>query len=747
MKKINIALLASFFLFIGKMNAQEGSYLLEKNPQYTLWWSVGTYKVNKSEIPVDKGDIVISAARNEYEPFQLVVHPVEKMENVRISVSSLSGKNGSIDPSHIKIYDVEYVYVRKPSIGAQVGWYPDPLPLNKDPRTLYPLENYPFFIDVYIPESTPAGNYKGNVTISWNNNKESSDIPFNLTVYNFSLPEKTTLRSSFGIDMSAIRKYHNLENDQELKQVYDLYLQEMHASRICPTNPFSLSPMKTSFSGLKWEGGIYDRSRKTEGIYSYKIVDGSLTKNIYARSQEHIRIIPGTSYVLSWDVLCSGKQDYAVAVKLFDPEGNWMIYDNILEVYMGNSVWKRDTLIIADIPAGAVKAEVTLYASFPSYDGSASGTTWFDNVIFTEKEHTVNLLSQGNFEVDIDKIDVTIDFEEFDKAGERYLDEFGFNAFHLPVMGMGGGTFYSRSYGVLSGFEQNTPEYNKLMKCYLSQVEKHLEEKGWLGREYVYWFDEPDEDDYPFVREGMNVLKNGAPEIKRFITEMNQVNPIMDITDICCTIWNYIDPEDIDSMIKQGKEFWSYLCTGPRPPWINLFIDKDAINLRMWCWMSYQYKLTGILVWKANYWDSNVLSEHGKLQNPWEDPMSYRRGYGTPLGKPRLWGNGDGRFFYPPNRDVNNNHQKFLEGPVRSVRLSILREGIEDYEYFVLLQNLRNKLNPQKDKTLIARVDALLHFDESYFSSGDNYTKNPLLLYERRQAIAGMIEKLKAFHN
>jgi hypothetical protein len=61
----------------------------------------------------------------------------------------------------------------------------------------------------------------------------------------------------------------------------------------------------------------------------------------------------------------------------------------------------------------------------------------------------------------------------------------------------------------------------------------------------------------------------------------------------------------------------------------------------------------------------------------------------------------------------------------------------------VLLHKLRDKLNPRKDKVLITQADALLHFDETFFINGDQYTKNPLLLYERRKEIAAMIEILQ----
>ena len=53
----------------------------------------------------------------------------------------------------------------------------------------------------------------------------------------------------------------------------------------------------------------------------------------------------------------------------------------------------------------------------------------------------------------------------------------------------------------------------------------------------------------------------------------------------------------------------------------------------------------------------NDLLEFGEaspsdyLQNPWEEAMSFVTGYGWPAGKQTGWGNGDGRLFYPPNRE------------------------------------------------------------------------------------------------
>ena len=52
--------------------------------------------------------------------------------------------------------------------------------------------------------------------------------------------------------------------------------------------------------------------------------------------------------------------------------------------------------------------------------------------------------------------------------------------------------------------------------------------QDWLDLAYVYWFDEPDEKDYAFVRQGMERLKKYAPRIRRLLTE----EPVKELTEV-----------------------------------------------------------------------------------------------------------------------------------------------------------------------------------------------------------------------
>ena len=84
------------------------------------------------------------------------------------------------------------------------------------------------------------------------------------------------------------------------------------------------------------------------------------------------------------------------------------------------------------------------------------------------------------------------------------------------------------------------------------------------------------------------------------------------------------------------------------------------MSYRIAPWLNRRYGITGLLYWSTCYWGSPE-------RNPWDEPGF--RGY---------W-NGEGALLYPGS-DAG------IEGPVASMRLKSLRDGMEDYEYFVLLE-------------------------------------------------------------
>jgi len=338
-------------------------------------------------------------------------------------------------------------------------------------------------------------------------------------------------------------------------------------------------------------------------------------------------------------------------------------------------------------------------------------------------------------------IDLNVDFTDFDTDCEYFLNELGFNAFRLLIEGMGWGTFHERHPGVFAGYRQGTVEYEALWGKYLKIIQDHLEEKGWLKRAYIYWFDEPEPKDYPFVIEGMKNINKFAPKLARMLTEEPQPELYGNV-DLWCPVLHNYDSKRAHERQKAGDEVWWYICCSPHAPYIGLFIDHPAIDLRIWSWMSWQYNVQGLLIWETTWWTSPAAFPK-KPQNPWLDPMSYQAGYGLQEGQVGYWGNGDGRFFYPPNQDPVNDKTKYLEGPVNSIRWEMLREGIEDYEYFWLLHDKIEKLKASgAEKKIYEEAGKLLNVPKEIFSDLTNYAKNPEMLYRHREKVARKLEEL-----
>lgn len=328
----------------------------------------------------------------------------------------------------------------------------------------------------------------------------------------------------------------------------------------------------------------------------------------------------------------------------------------------------------------------------------------------------------------------------WDTAMERAIDQLGFNAFRLSIQGLGGGTFHARREPELLGYAEDTPQYRQAFRAYLQGIEAHLRDRGWLDEAYVYWFDEPAPRDYEFVMNGFRKLRENAPAINRMLTEQVETE-LIGGPDIWCPVSNAYDPERSAPRRDAGDTFWWYVCTGPKAPYAGLFIDHPGSELRVWLWQTWQYGLQGILVWQSNYWTSDAAYPDG-LQNPYADPMGWVSGYSTAAGTRSPWGNGDGRFIYPPEAAADGaQSEPVLDGPVDSIRWEMLRDGIEDYEYFAILRNrIEQRTNLSAEDR--ARYQELLKVPPSVSASMTRFTIDPAPIEAHRHALARAIEIL-----
>lgn len=113
---------------------------------------------------------------------------------------------------------------------------------------------------------------------------------------------------------------------------------------------------------------------------------------------------------------------------------------------------------------------------------------------------------------------------------------------------------------------------------------------------------------------------------------------------------------------EDGTVLW-YVCWEPKEPYCNLQLDEAALNHRVLFWQQYFYDVDGLTYWYANYWKM--------VSDPWTDMATVKDLSDTCYG--------DGSLMYPGKKVGVN-------GPVASLRLDCMRDGIEDFALLKLAE-------------------------------------------------------------
>ena len=228
-------------------------------------------------------------------------------------------------------------------------------------------------------------------------------------------------------------------------------------------------------------------------------------------------------------------------------------------------------------------------------------------------------------------------------------------------------------------YKQIDPEQREKAIRYYRDYDRYLKEHGWDQRAYIYLWDEPNlPENYEQVRVLGELVREASPDLKRLVVEQTYPHapdwPDMDpAVDIWCPLWAFINRETVQEKLDQGDEVWSYTALAQRtPPYHPRYeelqgldppywhIDQPLLVYRVPTWINYQYGITGLLYW------STVTT----VIDPWFNPA---------FAHPRHY-NGGGFLLYPGTPCG-------IDGPVSSIRLKNLRDGLEDYEYLVLLES------------------------------------------------------------
>ena len=213
--------------------------LTQSTQSYQLWTTLPSERVFKQDaVPVVTGSSVkVYAAKNEFEPFQVVVKPASSGD-VSVTIGDFGA--GIL----AEIYQVKYVHIAEASDSlGRTGDYPDPLwPLeNGGLVTLAAGENTAFWFSLWVPKTTAAGNYTASVQIG------VVSVPVTLHVFDFAIPDELHVKSQMNFSHNTVlQKYSVPGTGSE----YWMYVDAM--------KQFFIDHRLTSKSPL-WPGGVTSR--------------------------------------------------------------------------------------------------------------------------------------------------------------------------------------------------------------------------------------------------------------------------------------------------------------------------------------------------------------------------------------------------------------------------------------------------------------------------------------------------------
>ncbi|MEN8255311.1 MAG: glycoside hydrolase domain-containing protein, partial [Verrucomicrobiota bacterium] len=157
----------------------------------------------------------LASCGHEWSAFQLVVFPRFKdVENCTVKMDALAGEDGEIAASNLKIFKVGTVMQEGDSKNA----WADPIFPLEGPFTVPAETIQALWIQIYVPEGTAPGEYKGRIAVSTGDRTE--EIPVSVWVRDFTLPVKPRLQTAFGFAMSPAATYYRNEDYRPIAKKY-----------------------------------------------------------------------------------------------------------------------------------------------------------------------------------------------------------------------------------------------------------------------------------------------------------------------------------------------------------------------------------------------------------------------------------------------------------------------------------------------------------------------------------------------
>lgn len=221
--------------------------------------------------PTYSTEVNISAARHEYESFQVVIHsPNKDLNSLSIVATDLVDEQSKavFAASNISWRKVEYVPTGEPYYPVKfIGMWPDPL---MPVKTINVSKNefQPLWLTVYIPEGAIAGTYKGTVRVT-TEGITPQILPITLRVYDFTLPIESHLKTAFDF-YGHITRLRYPQGEKESDIAWSARIEEINEKFIIEMLKYRMNPILNIDPTIPADLGRIDRYRRF-GINNFAI--------------------------------------------------------------------------------------------------------------------------------------------------------------------------------------------------------------------------------------------------------------------------------------------------------------------------------------------------------------------------------------------------------------------------------------------------------------------------------------------
>ena len=253
-----------------------------------------------------------------------------------------------------------------------------------------------------------------------------------------------------------------------------------------------------------------------------------------------------------------------------------------------------------------------------------------------------------------------------------------------------------------------------LMAYLRAAYDRVSKKQEWLDKAYFY----PDKGDEPLSTATLNLIKKYNGMYTQVFGEHHLIIPIHyntligqqdyfkylanDVTVWCPKTYFFntsADKEYLASLYDQyypksyeqrfgvfkdrmaaeqagGDEVWWYITRFPHDPEITLSINDASVKHRLLFWQQKLYNVDGFLYYMCN---------------DWEDAKHWTKKYENKVLGTVVNTYGNGVLIYPGGalpEYIEKYGSDGYPGPIGSLRLESVRDGVEDYDYFTILDSL-----------------------------------------------------------